>query len=72
MPGQLTVDGQTYKDAFEHGDEHWTLAGILQKSSNIGMVMAGDGYTDEQRYEYLTKFGIGQSTGLALPGESSG
>lgn len=72
VPGQLTVDGQTYKDAFEHGDEHWTLAGILQKSSNIGMVMAGDGYTDEQRYEYLTKFGIGQSTGLDLPGESSG
>ncbi|WP_181895564.1 penicillin-binding transpeptidase domain-containing protein, partial [Bifidobacterium breve] len=29
-------------------------------------------YTDEQRYEYLTKFGIGQSTGLDLPGESSG
>lgn len=72
VPGRLTVDGQTYKDAFEHGDEHWTLAGILQKSSNIGMVMAGDGYTDEQRYEYLTKFGIGQSTGLDLPGESSG
>ena len=72
VPGQLTVDGQTYKDAFEHGDEHWTLAGILQKSSNIGMVMAGDGYTDEQRYEYLTKFGIGQSTGLDLPGEPSG
>ena len=36
------------------------------------MIMAGENYPDEQRYEYLTKFGIGQPTGLNLPGESSG
>lgn len=72
VPDQITEDNQTYKDSFNHGSEHWTLAGILQQSSNVGMVMAGKGYTDEQRYEYLNKFGIGQSSGLNLPGESSG
>ncbi len=36
------------------------------------MIMAGENYPDEQRYQYLTKFGIGQPTGLNLPGESSG
>ena len=72
VPNEVTDDGQTFKDSFTHGDEHWTLAGILEQSSNNGMVMAGKNYTDDQRYEYLTKFGIGQSTGLNLPGESNG
>ena len=72
VPDRTTQDGQTFKDSFDHGTEHWTLAGILQNSSNVGMILAGENYTDEQRYEYLTKFGIGQSTGLDLPGESTG
>lgn len=49
-----------------------TLAGILEQSSNVGMVMAGDKMSNEQRYEFISKFGIGQDTGLGLPGESSG
>lgn len=72
VPDHTTQNGQTFKDSFEHGSERWTLAGILQNSSNVGMVLAGLNYTDEQRYEYLTKFGIGQATGLDLPGESTG
>ncbi|OZG67380.1 peptidoglycan D,D-transpeptidase FtsI family protein [Bifidobacterium eulemuris] len=72
VPDNYTLDGQTYKDSFTHGTEHWTLAGILEQSSNVGMILAAENYTDEQRYEYLTKFGIGQDSGLGLPGESSG
>ena len=72
VPDHITQEGQTYKDSFDHGTERWTLAGILQNSSNVGMIMAGENYPDEQRCEYLTKFGIGQPTGLNLPGESSG
>ncbi|NMM97754.1 peptidoglycan D,D-transpeptidase FtsI family protein [Bifidobacterium olomucense] len=72
VPDHMTVEGQTYQDSSDHGTQRWTLAGILQNSSNIGMIMAASNFTDEQRYEYLTKFGIGQSTGLNLPGESAG
>ncbi|AKV56033.1 peptidoglycan D,D-transpeptidase FtsI family protein [Bifidobacterium actinocoloniiforme] len=72
VPDRIKVDGQEYHDATEHGPERWTMAGILQNSSNVGMVMASDKYTDQQRYEYLTKFGIGQSSGLGLQGESKG
>ncbi|YCK83930.1 penicillin-binding transpeptidase domain-containing protein [Arthrobacter sp. D3-18] len=39
---------------------------------NTGTVMAGEKLTREQRYEYLQKFGIGQKTGIQLPGESAG
>ena len=72
VPYSMTKNGQEFHDATNHGSEHWTLAGILQNSSNVGMVMAAENYTNEQRYEFLTKFGVGQSTGLDLPGESDG
>lgn len=72
VPYSMTKNGQEFHDPTNHGSEHWTLAGILQNSSNVGMVMAAENYTNEQRYEFLTKFGIGQSTGLDLPGESDG
>ena len=72
VPDHITVDNQQYKDAFDHPVEHWTLAGILQNSSNVGMVMAGEHYPDQKRYDYLTRFGIGQGSSLGLPGESKG
>ncbi|WP_297316578.1 peptidoglycan D,D-transpeptidase FtsI family protein [Bifidobacterium indicum] len=72
VPDHITVDNQQYKDAFDHPTKHWTLAGILQNSSNVGMVMAGDKYPDQKRYDYLTRFGIGQPSALGLPGESKG
>ena len=72
VPDSLTLDGQTYKDSFNHGAERWTLAGVLEQSSNIGTILASDSFSDQKRYEYLTKFGIGQPSGLNLPGESQG
>lgn len=65
-------NGQKFHDAVEHSTKHWTLAGILQNSSNVGMVMASQNVSSQQRYDMLTKFGIGQPTGLNLPGESKG
>lgn len=72
VPYSYTKDGQEFHDAFNHANMHWTLAGILQNSSNSGMVMASEQYSLDQRYEFLTKFGVGQATGLDLPGESDG
>lgn len=72
VPDTLTLDGQTYKDSFNHGSERWTLAGILEQSSNVGTILASENYSDQKRYEYLTKFGIGQPSTLNLPGESQG
>ncbi len=31
VPDSLTLDGQTYKDSFNHGAERWTLAGVLEQ-----------------------------------------
>ena len=72
VPDHITTNGQTYSDATTHGDEHWTLAGILEQSSNVGMIIAAEKMSNEQRYEFISKFGIGQDNGLGLPGEADG
>ncbi|MCH4209268.1 peptidoglycan D,D-transpeptidase FtsI family protein [Bifidobacterium sp.] len=72
VPDQISKNGQVFHDSTSHATSQWTLAGILEQSSNVGMVMAADKYTNQQRYEFMTKFGFGQSSGLGLSGESRG
>ena len=48
VPDHITTNGQTYSDATTHGDEHWTLAGILEQSSNVGMIIAAEKMSNEQ------------------------
>lgn len=72
VPPSYTVNGQTFNDASPHGTEKMTFAGIIGFSLNTGTVMTGEKLTKQQRYDYLKKFGIGEKTGIPLPGESSG
>jgi cell division protein FtsI (penicillin-binding protein 3) len=72
IPPGYTVNGQYFKDSFEHGTETRTFAGVIGSSMNTGTVMVGQKLTKQQRYDYLRKFGIGEKTGIPLPGESSG
>ena len=72
VPPTLTIDGQTFSDAFTHGTEQRTLAGIIADSMNTGTVMAGSRLSMQQRYDYLRKFGVGEKTGIELPGEGAG
>ena len=67
-----TVDGQTFTDAFAHGTEERTLAGILGWSMNTGTVAAGSRLTKEQRHDWLKKFGIGEAPDIGLPATASG
>ena len=72
-PYQYTTDNnQTFKDSHDYGEQKLTLAGILVNSSNTGTVQVGESLTEEQRYEYLEKFGFGTPTGVGLPAESGG
>jgi len=67
-----TANGQTFRDSHQHGLEKRTFAGVLAESSNTGTVQAGQLLTEQQRYDYLTRFGIGQPSGLEFPGETRG
>lgn len=64
--------GVTFSDWFEHGTQDWTLTGTLVYSSNVGISMLGSRLSPEVRYDYLQKFGIGQSTNAGMPLEDAG
>lgn len=72
VPPTVTLEGQTFADAFTHGTEKRTLAGILGYSMNTGTVLAGQALSKQDRYDWFTKFGIGQAPDVGLPGEANG
>ncbi|WP_434991882.1 peptidoglycan D,D-transpeptidase FtsI family protein [Arthrobacter sp. Ld5] len=72
LENRYTIDGQTFKDAFEHETEKRTAAGILAKSMNTGTVQVGEQLTRQERYDWLKKFGIGEPLGTGLNEENQG
>jgi cell division protein FtsI (penicillin-binding protein 3) len=72
VENRLSRGGTSFKDYVDHPTWRLTLAGVLAKSSNIGTILASESIGEEKLYEYLQKFGIGKSTGMNFPGESSG
>ena len=49
-----------------------TLAGILEHSSNVGIIRVGLRLGARGLYEGASRFGIGQPTGVDVPGENTG
>lgn len=64
--------GVTFADSEFHGDMPWTLSGIIVNSSNVGISMLGSRLSEQTRYDYLKKFGLGEETSAGMPLESSG
>ena len=72
VENRISRGGTSFKDYVDHPTLRLTLAGVLAKSSNIGTILASESIGEKKLYEYLQKFGIGQSTGMNFPGESGG
>jgi cell division protein FtsI (penicillin-binding protein 3) len=72
IPYAYKIGKSTFHDAEKHKTERLTTAGVLAQSSNVGAIQIGALLSNDKLYEYLQKFGIGQSTGSHLPGESAG
>ncbi|HHW50466.1 MAG TPA: penicillin-binding protein 2 [Pseudoclavibacter sp.] len=69
---RTTSIGTTISDSFTHGVMQLTTTGILRYSSNVGITELGEAMSEETRYNYLQAFGIGETTSVDFPGESSG
>ena len=72
VPGSINVADVTVGDAWVHGVAPYTTTGVFGKSSNVGTLMLAQRVGPERWFEMLEKFGLGQRTGVALPGESAG
>lgn len=73
VPGRLsTIAGYSITDAWRHGGLQLTSTGILMNSSNIGTSILSSRLSDQQRHDYLQRFGIGEQTAVDFLGESSG
>jgi cell division protein FtsI (penicillin-binding protein 3) len=72
IPYKIKRAGSFFHDHEPHPKQRLTTSGVLAVSSNTGTIMIGEKLTNNQLHDYLTKFGIGVSTGSGLPGESRG
>ena len=70
--GHIQAGDRVVTDAHDHAPIDWTVTGILAKSSNVGTIMLAREVGDEKLEHYLRAFGIGEATGIELPGESAG
>ncbi|MGH1562679.1 peptidoglycan D,D-transpeptidase FtsI family protein [Mumia sp. DW29H23] len=72
VPRELTLDGFTISDWWDHGRLKLTAAGVVAKSSNLGTIALAQQMDDATLHDYLAKFGFGERTGVGLPSESRG
>lgn len=72
IPYEIFRGGQSIQDAEWSPGERYTIAGIIANSSNVGMSQVVQHVSPQTQYDYLRAFGLGEPTGLNLPGESAG
>ena len=73
VPFRQTFDnGASVRDDLPHPDYDYTLNGVLVNSSNVGISTFAGMMSDQARYDYLTRFGIGQGTDVDFLGEANG
>ncbi|MGH3688126.1 MAG: peptidoglycan D,D-transpeptidase FtsI family protein [Pseudonocardiaceae bacterium] len=72
VPGELRVADRTVRDAWPHGTLNLTFTGVLARSSNVGTLLTAQRVGEDRFVDMLTRMGLGQRTGVGLPGESSG
>ena len=72
IPYKMKVADEYFHDHEKHPTQRLTTTGLLAVSSNTGSIQIGQKLGKDRLYEYLRKFGMGQSTNSKLPGESAG
>ena len=72
VPFSMKFGTRTLRDHDAHGLKKWTLNGILAESSNIGTYLAATKIGKEKLYRALKKFGVGEASGVDMPGETRG
>jgi cell division protein FtsI (penicillin-binding protein 3) len=72
VPYELHVADRILHDAEAHGNETLSVADVLKQSSNIGAVQISLKMGATRFSQWVSRFGFGEPTGVALPGEEQG
>jgi len=72
VPDTISSGGITVHDAWWHPVQKFTTTGVLAESSNVGTLEIAQQVGKPTFDDYLQRFGLGQKTGIELPGESAG
>jgi cell division protein FtsI (penicillin-binding protein 3) len=72
VPNEIQMGGVTIGDAWWHPTLPFTATGILAESSNVGTLEIAKLLGPKAWFDYENRFGVGEKTGIELPGESSG
>lgn len=72
LPPTLKVGGRTIHESHPRGTVRWTLTEIVTNSSNVGAVKLGQSLGEERLYDYFSRFGLTERTGIDFPGEAVG
>ena len=72
VPGQIEIADRTVQDAWPHGTLDMTFTGVLAKSSNVGTLLTAQRVGEQHFVQMLDRFGLGERSGVGLPGESGG
>ncbi len=69
-PGRINVTGSTISDTHNYGA--LTVAGVIQKSSNVGTVKLSQQMSAKSMWETFSAVGFGQKPQISFPGAASG
>jgi len=72
VPSKVKSGADTVTDSWSHGTLYLTVRGVVAYSSNIGTLLLSRLSTKSNLVSYLQSFGLGQPTGVQLPGEAMG
>jgi len=72
VPGEIRVADRVVHDAWPHGTVSMSTTGVFAKSSNVGTLMLANQVGPDRFADMLQRLGLGQRTGVGLPGESPG
>jgi cell division protein FtsI (penicillin-binding protein 3) len=72
VPDRYRMSNKVFKDSHDHPTERMTVTGVLVESSNVGTIQIAEQAGADRVHEMLGRFGLGEHSGLGLPGESRG
>ena len=72
LPYKIPIADRVIHDALPRGTQTMTVAEILSRSSNVGVVTLAQQLQREGLSEWIRRFGFGRKTGIDFPGESRG